>query len=160
MVQIALPCKRVGTASALHTFILEIFRIKLGLTVLFTFPNTWANSASSCWTYFSFKLITVQRDPTQSGLFIILQVHSTIFGCQLHPSSWVHKTVTTVSGTVQLPPSNMTKQFTLHVSGVNHTHHQEYINCNYSFRNWSSQARLCHVGRRQLHSTDQRCTEQ
>jgi len=44
-------------------------------------------------------LIIVQRDTTQSNLFIILQVHSTYFGCQLHPSSGVHKTVTIVSGT-------------------------------------------------------------
>jgi len=40
-------------------------------------------------------LITVQRDATQSSLFIILQIHSTCFGCQPHPSSGVHKTVTT-----------------------------------------------------------------
>ena len=51
----------------------------------------------------------VQRDATQSSLFIILQVHSTCFGCQPHPSSEVHKTVTTASGTVQLPPSNVAK---------------------------------------------------
>jgi len=44
-------------------------------------------------------LIVVQRDATQSSLFIILQVHCTCFGCQPHPSSGVHKTVTTVSGT-------------------------------------------------------------
>ena len=44
-------------------------------------------------------LIIVQRDATQSNLFIILQVHCTCFGCQLHPSSGVHKTVTTASGT-------------------------------------------------------------
>jgi len=44
-------------------------------------------------------LITVQRDATQSSLFIILQVHSTCFRCQQHPSSGVHKTVTTASGT-------------------------------------------------------------
>ena len=44
-------------------------------------------------------LIIVQRDVTQSSLFIILQVHSTCFGCQTHPSSGVHKTVTTASGT-------------------------------------------------------------
>jgi hypothetical protein len=53
-------------------------------------------------------LIIVQRDATQSSLFIILQVHSTCFVCQPHPSSGVHKTVTTASGTghifVQLPP--------------------------------------------------------
>jgi len=40
------------------------------------------------------KLIIVQRDATQSSLFIILQVHSTCFGCRPHPSSGVHKTVT------------------------------------------------------------------
>ena len=54
-------------------------------------------------------LIIVQRDATQSSLFIILKVHSTCFGCQPQPQSGVHKTVTTVSGTVQLPPSNVAK---------------------------------------------------
>jgi len=54
-------------------------------------------------------LITAQRDATQSSLFIILQVHSTCVGCQPHPSSGVHKTVTTASGTVQLPTSNVAK---------------------------------------------------
>ena len=44
-------------------------------------------------------LIIVQRDATKSSLFIILQVHSTCFACQLHLSSGVHKTVTTASGT-------------------------------------------------------------
>jgi len=44
-------------------------------------------------------LIIVQRDATQSNLFIILQVHCTCLGCQPHPSSGVHKTVTTASGT-------------------------------------------------------------
>jgi len=39
-------------------------------------------------------LIIVQRDATQRSLFIILQVHSTCFGCQAHSSSGVHKTVT------------------------------------------------------------------
>ena len=46
-----------------------------------------------------FILIIVQRDATQSSLFIILQVHSTCFGCQQDPSSGVHKTVTTGSAT-------------------------------------------------------------
>jgi len=45
------------------------------------------------------NIIIVQRDATQSSLFSILGVHSTCFGCQLHPSSGVHKTVTTASGT-------------------------------------------------------------
>jgi hypothetical protein len=44
-------------------------------------------------------LITVQRDATQSSVFIILEVHSTCFGCQLYPSLGVHKTVTTAFGT-------------------------------------------------------------
>ena len=44
-------------------------------------------------------LIFAQRDATQSSLFIILQVHSTCFGCQPHPSSGIHETVTTASGT-------------------------------------------------------------
>jgi hypothetical protein len=48
-------------------------------------------------------LVIVQRDETQISLFIILQVHSTYFGCQLQPSQGVHKTVTTASCTGQLP---------------------------------------------------------
>ena len=55
-----------------------------------------------CYTRTStehFLLIIVQRDATQSSLFIILQVHSKCFGCLPHPSSGVHKTVTTASGT-------------------------------------------------------------
>jgi len=56
-------------------------------------------------------LIIVQRDATQSSLLIILQVHSTCFWCQPHPSSGVHKTITTASVTghmfVQLPSSNL-----------------------------------------------------
>jgi hypothetical protein len=44
--------------------------------------------------YSIYKLIIVQRDATQSSLFVVLQVHATYFGCQ-HPSSSVHKTVTT-----------------------------------------------------------------
>jgi len=44
----------------------------------------------------------LQREVTQSSLFIILQVHSTCFGCQPHPSAGVHKTVTTASGTAHI----------------------------------------------------------
>ena len=50
-------------------------------------------------TVYHIILIIVQRDATQSSLFKILQVHSTCFGCQPHPSSGVHKTVTTAPGT-------------------------------------------------------------
>jgi len=49
------------------------------------------------WLWNIFML--VQRDETQSRLFIILQIHCTCYGCQPHPSSGVHKTVTTASGT-------------------------------------------------------------
>ena len=47
----------------------------------------------------------------QNGVYILLQYHSTGFGCRPHPSSGVHKTVVTVTGTshmiVQLPHSNV-----------------------------------------------------
>jgi len=42
-------------------------------------------------------LTIAQRDATQSSHFIVLQIHFTCFGCQPHPSSGVHKTVTTAS---------------------------------------------------------------
>ena len=61
--------------------------------------------SSHCWTV----LIIFQRDARKSSLYIILQVHSTCFGCQPHPSSGVRKTVTTASGTAQLSPSNAAK---------------------------------------------------
>jgi len=48
--------------------------------------------------FLKYFLIIAQRDATQIGLFIILQVHSTCFGCQPHPSSGVHKTVAKASG--------------------------------------------------------------
>ena len=58
----------------------------------------------------AFVLIIVQRDATQNSLFIILQVHSTCFGCQPHPSLVVHKTVTTAFCTY-LPPTWPTGHF-------------------------------------------------
>ena len=59
----------------------------------------------------TFVLINVQRDATISSLyFILLQCHSTCFGCRPHPSSGVHKTVVTATGTghmlVQVTQSN------------------------------------------------------
>jgi len=44
-------------------------------------------------------LIIVQRDATQSSLFIILQISTTNFAFQPHTSSGIHKTVTRASGT-------------------------------------------------------------
>jgi len=37
--------------------------------------------------------VSNQLDAVLSSLFIVLQNHSTCFGCPLHPSSGVHKTV-------------------------------------------------------------------
>ena len=58
-----------------------------------TIWNVSVGSAPPC------ILIIVQRGATQSSLLIILQGHSTCFGYQPHPSSGIHKTVTTASGT-------------------------------------------------------------
>jgi len=53
-------------------------------------PPAWVSSIG-----YIYILINVW-DATQSSLFIVLQVHSTCFGCQPHPSG-VHKTVTATS---------------------------------------------------------------
>ena len=63
-------------------------------------------------------LINVQRDAAICSLyFILLQDHSTCFGCRPYPSSEVHKTVVTATGTshmiVQVPHSNVAKLATL-----------------------------------------------
>ena len=63
-------------------------------------------------TNMQFISINVQRDATICGLYsILLQDHSTCFGCCPHPSSGVHKTVVTATGTshmiVQLPHSDV-----------------------------------------------------
>jgi len=51
-VKISLPFKRMGTASALCTFIFENFLTKVDLKV-FRFPSFWENCASFCWISFS-----------------------------------------------------------------------------------------------------------
>jgi len=43
--------------------------------------------------------VSNQRDAVLSSLFVVLQNHSTCFGRSLHPSSGVHKTVVTTTGT-------------------------------------------------------------
>ena len=81
-------------------------------------------------------LITVQRDATQSSLFIIMLVPSTCFWCQPHPLSEVHKTVTTASSTghifLQLAPSNVAQ---LHPSGSCTKNMNNTGGCSYSLRN-------------------------
>ena len=57
---------------------------------------------------YNYILIIVQRGVKKKHS-IILKVHSKYLGCQPHLSSGVHKTVTTASGIVQLPPSNVAK---------------------------------------------------
>ena len=61
--------------------------------------------------WFRASLIYINNCPTRCNTkqSIILEIHSTCFGCRPHPSSGVHKTVTTASGTVQLPHSNVAK---------------------------------------------------
>jgi len=73
-------------------------------------------------------LIIFQRDATQSSLFIILRVHSTCFGCQKHPSSGVHKTVTTASGTGHIFCAGTSLQ-----SGQVNLATLEAVSCNYRF---------------------------
>jgi len=53
-VQISHPHTRMGTSSALYTFILENSRTKVDLKVLFKIPSSWANFASfsDCNTIF------------------------------------------------------------------------------------------------------------
>jgi len=43
--------------------------------------------------------VSNQLDAVLSSLFIVLQNYSTCFACPLHPSSGVHKTVVTTTGT-------------------------------------------------------------
>jgi len=74
--------------------------------ILLTWKIRWASNNANRWqdlfyVYGSvqhWSISTVQRDATQSSLYIILQVHCTCFAFQPRPSS-VHKTVTTASGT-------------------------------------------------------------
>jgi len=95
---------------------------------IYTNDDTLASKHVAMNTTHTTVLITVQRDATQSSLFIILQVHSTCLGCQPHPSSGVHKTVTTASGTVQLPPSNVANLVKLERGNMTSTG-----GCSYSF---------------------------
>jgi len=60
--------------------------------------------------------ITVQRDSTQSSLFIILHVYGSVHRWSMP--------ITVQRDSTQ--SSLLFCKFTLHVSGVNHTHHQEY----------------------------------
>jgi len=46
----------------------------------------------------SLLLLKNQKDAALSGLYL-LRDHSTCFGCSLHPSSGVRKTVVTTTGT-------------------------------------------------------------
>ena len=75
----------------------------------------------------------VQRDATQSSLFIILQVHSTYFGCQQRPSSGVNKTVTTASGTGRIfcaSTSLQRGQASLAISDARNHKHKSYVTTN------------------------------
>ena len=94
-------------------------------------------------------LIIVQRDATQSSLFIILEVNSTCFGRQPHPSSGVHKTVSTASGTGHIFCAATSFQRGQTKQSIYYSASSLYMfrastttiirsiqNCNYSFRYW------------------------
>ena len=53
--------------------------------------------------------IKVQLDATVCSLIYFTAKSRDMFRVSQHPSSGEHKTVTTASVTVQLPPSNVTK---------------------------------------------------
>jgi len=59
----------------------------------------------------------MSNEMQQYAVYILLQYHSTRFGCRPHPSLGVHKTVVTATETshmiVQLPHSNVAKLATL-----------------------------------------------
>jgi len=80
-----------------ETDILKLAAAYFARTLLDKPPIIWRHITEG--RKINYISIIVQRDATQSSLFINPRVHSTCFGCQSHPSSGVHKTVTTVSGT-------------------------------------------------------------
>jgi len=75
------------------------YDIFIWLNFRFSFDSPSHNHYQAWKPKSRYVLIIVQRDATQSNLFIILQVHSTCFVCQPHPSSGVHKNVITSSST-------------------------------------------------------------
>jgi len=90
-----------------HEITQHISRKLLRMDVL-TSETCWALNKEIIKQVTSIRSLFTQL---QSSIFIILQVHSTCFGCQPYSSTGVHKSVTTASGTaliycVQLPPSN------------------------------------------------------
>jgi len=58
--------------------------------------------------WFRASLIYINNRPTRCNTKQSIY-YSASFGCQPHPSLGVHKPVTTASGTVQLPPSDVAK---------------------------------------------------
>ena len=67
---------------------------------LYTFVNVFFSLYVHGSVHHKSVLINVQRDATICSLYVILlQDHSTSFYCRSHPSSGVHKTVVTATGT-------------------------------------------------------------
>jgi len=115
---------------------------------MFRVSTTPIMSAQNCNYSLRYCAATsLQRGPNEMQQKAVLQVHSKCFECQPHPSSGVHKTVTTASGTVHLPPSSValtkynTKQSiyysasSLYMFRVSNTPIvRSTQNCNYSLR--------------------------
>jgi len=68
--------------------------------VISNFDTAGMNNQSYSWNSFLHLFYgSNQRDAVLSSLFIVLQNHYTCFRCPFHPSSGVHKTAVTTTGT-------------------------------------------------------------
>ena len=113
-------CPRCNTKQSIYYSASSLYMFRVSTT----HPSSGVAKLGLAWPRWTY--ITVQRDATQNSVFIILQVHSTCFGCQPHPSSGAHKTVTTVSGIFCAVTSLQRVQATPNISSTQ--------NCNYSLR--------------------------
>ena len=111
---------RCNTQWEEHFLHMTQFLVRLYFTLRALTQNFALQPIKTCYVHVSVNhksiLINVQRDAT-NAVYILLQDHSTCFGCRSHPSSRVHKTVVTATGTshtiVHLPHSNVAKLDTL-----------------------------------------------
>jgi hypothetical protein len=113
-------------------------------------------------------LIIVQRDATQSSVFVIPQIQSTCFGCQSHPSSGIHKTVTTACNVAKfdlatLEGGSCTKNIT-NTGGCSYSfvHSWEWVWLTPETIGWACRVinrLLCVASRWTIINIDQRCTE-
>jgi hypothetical protein len=82
--------------TCIHTYLYKLLEILLKLHIYRRFLRKERMIPSTDKYLF---YVSNQRDAVLSSLFIGLQNHSTFFGCRSRPSSGVHKTVVTTTGT-------------------------------------------------------------